>query len=98
MNVCEAFLYDSEEHQFQVLWQSVQILGQVQADIDVAFFIKSLDVPAQAGLQPHFVQQRRMKQIRRRTQLLRHSSSDLFAFGKRVRQLRAKPFSLLAAL
>jgi len=56
MNIREAFLYDPEDHQFQIRRQPFQMLGQVQADIDVAFFFESFDVPAQAGLQPHFVE------------------------------------------
>ena len=69
MNVREAFLDHPKNHEFQFLRQTFQMLGQFQPDVDVALFPETFDVPAQSGLQSHFVQQRRMKQIRRRAQL-----------------------------
>ena len=77
MDVCKALLRNPEQTQLMVLWQSLPIRREFQFRGDFAPLSESVDVPLQSGIQPHFVQQRWMKQIGHRTNISRNLFDQL---------------------
>ena len=76
MNVRKAFLHNSEDHHLYPR-RKAQIFSYVQSDLDVASLLEPFDIPTQSGSQPHLIEQRRVKQIGSRTQLLRYGPNEL---------------------
>ena len=81
MHVGEGFLDDAEDGGFTFAGQAAQVRGQFQFHLNVAAFGKFFDEPAQRGAQTHFVEQRRMQQVRDGAQVVGHIAQDFQAIG-----------------
>src|ERR1700722_4870989 len=64
MNVCQAFLHQAEYNDFHFGWESSEIVGNLQINLQTAALRKTLHVPTQCGRNARFIQQRWMQKIR----------------------------------
>ena len=81
MHVGQRFLHDAEDGGFTFAGQAAQVRGRFQFHRNVAAFGKFFDEPAQRGVQTHFVEQRRMQQVRDGAQVVGHVAQDFQAIG-----------------
>jgi hypothetical protein len=64
MDIRQALLYQPENHKFHVSRQSAEILRDIKPDLQPASLHETLRVPAQSGVQPTFIEQWWMQQVR----------------------------------
>src|ERR1700722_14815782 len=84
VHVGERFLHDAEDGGFTFAGEASEVRRQLDFDRNVAALGKFLDEPAQRGLQTHFVEQRRMQQVRDGAQVIGHVAQDFQAVGQHV--------------
>src|SRR6478672_13184280 len=65
MNVCQALLYQTEYHEFQVSRNSAKVFRHVELNIQSAAMFQAFDVPVECRKQAGFVEKRWMQQVRR---------------------------------
>src|SRR5580704_11287956 len=90
MDIRQAFLRNPEETQLLIPRQSWQIVGKFDARSDAAAFGKSLDVPSQGGRQSELIEQRRMKKIGHRANVLRDLINQIRVLLRASCCIRAK--------
>ena len=49
VNVGKAFLHDAKDNQFQFVWKSAQVAGQVEIDLNLASLGEPAHIPSQCG-------------------------------------------------
>ena len=64
MDICQAFLHQSEDGKLHIAWQSSNIGGNIQRDGYVTAFCQPLYIHVKGGRETAFVQQRRMQKVR----------------------------------
>jgi hypothetical protein len=63
VNIGEAFLNDSEDGEFRLAWEPIEIRRDLQFHFDFAALGKAIDEPAKRGGQTSHLKQRGMKQV-----------------------------------
>src|SRR3984957_7008484 len=76
VHVGERFLHDAEDGGFAFAGEAAEVRRQLDFDRNVAALGKFFDEPAQRRLQTHFVEQRRMQQVRDGAQVIGHVAQD----------------------
>src|SRR5450432_2634397 len=82
MNVGERFLDNAENGRFQLPRNSSKFAIQLQADFNAAALLKSFREPADRGNQAHFIEKRRVQQIRNGSEFVRYLVHDFSIFGQ----------------
>src|SRR5579871_5337746 len=81
MNVGQGFLYDAEDDEFDFAGLTLEILGDVKANVDGAAFDEAVDIPAERANQAGFVKHRRMQQVRSRADILTDLADEFETFA-----------------
>jgi hypothetical protein len=77
VNVRQGFLHHTENGQFQIMRQAPQPIRYMQVNVNIASLSKSFRIPTNTCCKAHFVQQRRMQQVRNRPNFFTQLSNQL---------------------
>src|SRR5215470_3068336 len=77
VNVRQTILDQAENRQFHFVSKSSKIVSYVDGHLHPAALLETLYIPSQGNGQTAFVEQRRMQQIRHRTNLLAQLINEL---------------------
>src|SRR6267143_388026 len=83
VNVRQAFLQNAKYREFHLVRKFGNICRHIQIDLNAAAFRKTVQVPRHYGLQPNFIEQWRMQQMRDHANLAHGSLQKSDRLGQR---------------